>query len=104
MLKILVMYPNPPGVNFDHNLYRDNHMPMVRQRMGDKLKRCTEDKGVTGGAPGRAPTYVAVGHLFCDSVEAFQAGSGPHTQEIMGDIPTYTNAKPVFQMNEVVVG
>jgi uncharacterized protein (TIGR02118 family) len=104
MLKISVMYPNAPGVNFDHDYYRDKHMPMVQQRMGDKLKRYTVDKGVAGGAPGSAPTYIAAGHLFCDSVEAFQAGFGPHTQEIMGDIPNYTNAKPVIQMSEVVVG
>jgi uncharacterized protein (TIGR02118 family) len=45
-----------------------------------------------------------MGHLFCDSVEDFQAGFGPHTKEIMGDIPNYTNQTPVVQMSEVVVG
>ena len=29
MLKISVLYPNAPGVNFDHDYYRDKHMPMV---------------------------------------------------------------------------
>jgi hypothetical protein len=28
-----------------------------------------------------------MGHLFCDSADALQAGFGPHSKEIMGDIP-----------------
>lgn len=43
-------------------------------------------------------------HIFCDSIAAFQAGFGPHAQEIMGDIPNYTDQTPIFQISEVVVG
>jgi uncharacterized protein (TIGR02118 family) len=42
-------------------------------------------------------------HFFCTSVESFQAGFGPHAQEIMGDIPNYTDLTPVIQISEVVV-
>ncbi len=104
MMKISVMYPNTPGVTFNHDYYRDKHMPMVKARMGSHLKSYTVDKGVAGGAPGAPAPYIAAGHLFCESVETFQAGFGPHTQEIMGDIPNYTNATPLIQMSEVVVG
>jgi len=104
MIKISVMYPNAPDVKFDHEYYRDKHMPMVKRLMGDHLHRYTVDRGVAGGAPGEPPAYVAAGHLYCDSVEAFQAGFGPHSEEILGDIPKYTNSKPVIQISEVVVG
>ena len=43
-------------------------------------------------------------HIFCDSVEAFEAGFGPHVQEILADIPRYTDLSPVIQISEVVVG
>ncbi len=43
-------------------------------------------------------------HIFCDSVEAFRAGFGPHAQEILADIPNYTDLAPVIQISEVVVG
>jgi uncharacterized protein (TIGR02118 family) len=43
-------------------------------------------------------------HIFCDSVDAFQAGFGPHAKEIMADIPNYTDLSPVIQISEVVVG
>ena len=103
MIKVSVMYPNSPGARFDHAYYRDRHMPMVQSRMGEHLKYYTVDKGLGGGAPGAPATYIAIGHLVCDGVEAFEAGFGPHTNEIMGDIPNYTNLTPMIQISEIVV-
>ena len=104
MIKVSVMYPHTPGSRFDHAYYRDKHMPLVAARMGAACKRYTVDKGMAGGAPGSAPTYVAMCHIFCDSVESFQASFGPHTKEIMADIANYTDLKPVIQISDVVVG
>jgi uncharacterized protein (TIGR02118 family) len=104
MIKVSVMYPNAPGARFDHAYYRDTHMPLVKARMGANCKRYTVDKGLGGGAPGSAATYVAMCHIFCESVEAFQAGFGPNAQEILADIPKYTDLAPLIQISEVVVG
>jgi len=104
MIKVSVMYPFAPGARFDHAYYRDKHLPLVKQRMGDKCKSYTIDKGLAGGTPGSDPTYIGMCHLFCDTVEAFQAGFGPHADEILGDIPNYTDLTPVIQISEVVVG
>jgi uncharacterized protein (TIGR02118 family) len=95
MIKVSVMYPNKPGARFDHDYYRDRHMPLVKKLMGDKC--------IGGEAPGKPPTYIAMCHIFCDSVEAFQAGFGPHASEILGDIPKYTDLQPVLQISDVVV-
>jgi uncharacterized protein (TIGR02118 family) len=78
MIKVSVMYPNTPGARFDHTYYRDKHMPLVKKKMGDSCKSYTVDKGLAGGAPGAPATYVGMCHIFCESVEAFQAGFGPH--------------------------
>jgi uncharacterized protein (TIGR02118 family) len=104
MIKVSVMYPNAPEARFDHDYYRDRHMPMVKARMGEKCRYYTVDKGVAGGTPGAPATYIAMCHLFCDSVDDFQAGFGPHANEILGDIPNYTNLQPTVQISEVVVG
>ena len=104
MIKVSVMYPNTPGARFNHEYYRDQHMPMVQARMGAALKSYTVDKGLAGGAPGAPATSVGMCHLFCDSVETFQAGFGPHAKEIMADVPNYTDIAPVMQLSEVVVG
>src|ERR1700757_3957703 len=104
MVKVSVMYPNTAGARFDHTYYRDKHMPLVKARMGDTCRYYTVDKGIAGGAPGAPATYVGMCHIYCDSVEAFQAGFGPHAKEIMADIPDYADQSPVIQINEVVVG
>jgi uncharacterized protein (TIGR02118 family) len=103
MIKVSVMYPNSSTVHFDHAYYRDKHMPMVKAKIGARCKSYTIDKGVSGPTPGSPATYVAVGHLFFESVEDFQQGFGAHASEILGDIPNYTDAAPVLQISEVVV-
>ena len=104
MIKVSVMYPNKPGARFDHTYYRDKHMPLVKARMGDSCRFYTVDKGLAGRAPGEPATYIGMCHLYCDSLEAYQAGFGPHASEILADIPNYTDLTPVLQISEVVVG
>ncbi|CDF86786.1 hypothetical protein PKB_5476 [Pseudomonas knackmussii B13] len=101
MIKVSVMYPNAPGARFDHDYYRDIHMPLVKERMGDKCKHYTIDKGLAGGEPGAPATYVGMCHIFCDSVEAFQAGFGPHAKEILADIANYTDQTPESHYRDI---
>jgi len=103
MIKVSVMYPNGPDARFDAVYYRDKHMPMVKRLMGDACKYYTVDRALATGVPPANTPFIAMGHLFCESVEAFQAGFGPHTDEIMGDIPNYTNQTPQIQYSEVLV-
>ena len=103
MIKVSVLYPSTPGARFDHDYYRDKHMPLLKAKMGDSCKYYTVDKGLAGGAPGSAPTYVGMCHIFCDSLEAFQKVFGPHAKEIMADVANYTDVSPVMQISEVVV-
>lgn len=104
MIKVSVLYPNQPGARFDHDYYRNKHMPLLKARMGDSCKSYTVDKGIGGAGPGDPPAYIGMCHIFVDSVETFQAGFGPHADEIMGDIANYTDLQPVIQFSEVVVG
>ena len=104
MIKVSVMYPNTPGARFNHEYYRDKHMPMVQARIGAACTGFTVDAGMAGGAPGSPPAYVAVGALLVTSVEALQAGLAKHGAEIMGDVKNYTDAQPSLQISEVKVG
>jgi uncharacterized protein (TIGR02118 family) len=104
MIKVSVLYANAPGVRFDHDYYRNHHMPLLQARMGEACRRYTVDKGLAGGVPGSPAPYVALSHIYCDSVAAFQAGFGPHAAEIMADMANYTDVTPVVQFSEVIVG
>ncbi len=104
MIKVSVMYPNPPGARFDHDYYRDKHMPLVKTRLGTHCAYYTLDKGLAGGTPGVPATYIAMCHIYCESTDAFQKGFAPHAKEIMADVANYTDQAPVIQISEVVVG
>lgn len=104
MIKVSVMYPYKAGARFDHGYYASKHLPMVAGKMGEACLYYTVDKGLSGGIPGSDPTFVGMCHIFCDSVDSFTASFGPHAQQILGDIPNYTDLEPVMQISEVVVG
>ncbi len=103
MIKVSVMYPSAPDAKFDHAYYRDKHMPLLKERMGDYCTHYTIDKGIAG-AGGAAAPFICMGHIFSDSIEAFQAGFGPHAQELAADVVNYTDVKPMMLISEVVVG
>ena len=102
MIKVSVFYPNSPGARFDMAYYTSKHMPMVQQKV-TTCKGISAEGGVAGGTPGSKPTYIAAGHLLFDSVAAFQSGFGPHAEEIMADIPNYTNIQPIIQVSEITM-
>ena len=103
MIKVSVMYPNKPGVRFDHEYYRTKHLPLIKSRMGAALKYYTIDKGLADREGRPLSPYVAMCHLLCDSVKEYQSSFGPHAQEIREDIPNFTNVTSIHQISEVVV-
>jgi uncharacterized protein (TIGR02118 family) len=103
MIKVSVLYPDRDGSKFDIDYYCKRHIPMVQHKLGAACKGVAVEQGVSGATPGSRAAYVAMGHLYFDSAEAFQAAFGPHAQSIMADIPNYTDIEPVIQVSEVKV-
>ena len=103
MIKVSVLYPNTEGKKFDMEYYLSKHIPMVQQKLGDACKGVAVEAGLGGAEPGSPATYIAMGHLYFDSVEAFQTAFGPHAQAIMGDIPNYSDVQPAIQLSEVKI-
>jgi uncharacterized protein (TIGR02118 family) len=101
MIKVSVLYPAGETAKFDMDYYCKSHMPMVKEKLGAAVKSMSVDQGVGGGAPGASPTYVAMGHLYFDSVAAFQTAFAAHAEAIMKDVPNYTNVQPVIQISDV---
>ncbi|WP_197538743.1 EthD family reductase [Azoarcus sp. KH32C] len=103
VIKVSVYYPYTPDNRFDFTYYCNEHMPMVKDRLGDACQGIAVDRGISAEAPGSEPLYAAVCHLFFNSVEDFGAAFAPHEKEIMEDIPNYTDIKPVIQISEVLI-
>ena len=102
MVKISVMYPNSPQARFDHDYYRDRHLPLIERKMGPALKFYTIDKGLRGAAPGAPAPYIGMCHLLCDTLDAYESSFGPHAKEITADIRSFTTVTPIVQISEVV--
>jgi uncharacterized protein (TIGR02118 family) len=103
MIRVSVMYPDGPGAKFDMGYYTSKHMPMVQRKCGPACKSIAAERGVGGAEPGSKATYAAIGYLIFDSVDAYQQAFTPHAEEILGDIPNYTNIKPLIQVSEVTL-
>ncbi len=103
MINVSVLYPSKEGSKFDLDYYCNTHIPMVEQKLGTALKGVTVESGLSGGLPESSPPYVAIGHLLFDSLEAFIEAFSPHAEVLEGDIPNYTNIKPIIQISEVII-
>jgi len=94
MIRLSVLYPSSEGSTFDHDYYRDKHVPLAVKSWG--LDGAEIDKGIDG-------PYVAAVHFRFESMEALGAAMGqPGTAEVMADVANYTNIAPVLQTSEIV--
>lgn len=103
MIKVSVFYPNNEGAKFDIDYYCTSHIPMVRQKLGAACKGAAVEHGISAAAAGSRPAFIAMGHLYFNSVEAFQTAFGTHAEAIMADIPNYTDIQPTIQISHVKI-
>jgi uncharacterized protein (TIGR02118 family) len=101
MIKVSVMYPNSADTTFDMDYYSATHIPLVTELLGDALQSVAIDAGLAGGAPGQAAPFIGMGHMTFNTLEAFQQSFGPNAEQIVADIPNFTNAQPQIQISEI---
>ncbi len=103
MIRVSVLYPSDSGKKFDLDYYVNKHMALVRQRLGDLgLVRLEVDRGLSGGGPGEAAPFVCIGHVYFDSLEHFRTAMSRHGQELLADVPNYTDIPPRIQVSEII--
>ena len=71
MIKVSVLYPNDEGNTFDMEYYCNKFIPMVQEKLGVACKGVAVEQGLGGAEPGSRAIYIAMGHLYSDSVETF---------------------------------
>jgi uncharacterized protein (TIGR02118 family) len=101
MVRVSVFYPGGPGSTFDMSYYCAKHIPLAQKPLGAALKGVSVEEGIAGGAVGTPPPFVAAGHLSFESLDAFAKAFPPVLDQLVADIPHYTNTKPTIQISEV---
>jgi uncharacterized protein (TIGR02118 family) len=96
MIRLSVLYPTTDGAEFDHDYYRDQHVPLALRTWGLTAADAEIDRGVDG-------PYVAAVHLRFPSLEAMgTAMAVDGTAEVLADVANYTSITPVLQTSEIV--
>lgn len=102
MIKVTILYPSGDGNTFDMEYYADKHMPMIEELFGESLKELEIDEGIGGGAPQEPSPYLAIGYLYFDKLSDYENAFETNSEKILGDIPNYTNVRPVIQVSKVI--
>jgi uncharacterized protein (TIGR02118 family) len=93
MIRLSVFYPSGDDAKFDHNYYKDTHVPLCCSTWNVAAEI---DKGING------PNVAAV-HFSFESMDQLQAAMGSEgTGKVLADVPNYTDITPVLQISEVV--
>ncbi len=92
MIRFSVLYPTTEGATFDHDYYRDTHVPLALRAWG--LQEAEIDRGIDG-------PYVAALHMKFDSMDAMgEALASPGTADVMADVANFTTITSVLQISE----
>jgi uncharacterized protein (TIGR02118 family) len=94
VIRFSVFYPTTEGATFDHDYYRDSHVPLAVKTWSPVATEI--DKGIDG-------PYVAAVHFTFESLDAMGAAMAAEgTGEVMADVANYTTIAPVIQTAEIV--
>ena len=94
MIRLSVLYPETEGATFDHDYYREVHVPLCLKSW--QLDAAEINRGING-------PYVAAVHFLFESVDALNAAMASEgTGAVLADVANYTTIQPVLQTSEIV--
>ncbi len=103
MIRITAIYKNLDDATFDFDYYLNKHMKLSSDRLKDfGFIGYQVEKGVEA-LDGTRPDYICITHVDFSSIKDLRAGLKQHAEELMSDIPNYTNIEPHVQMSEVLI-
>ena len=86
MIRVSVLYPGGDDVTFDHDYYRNSHVPLVTEAWG--IKRAEIDKGV------RLCTVTKQGNLAMYEITGLTPG------EYSFEVPTVQGKLTLWEITE----
>ena len=101
MYCLTVTYPIGEDTTFDHDYYKNSHMPLCARLFADHGYRGYVLRNNQGKAPGSGDlNYASVDILF-DSQQQMGAALAAGGKEVSADIVNYTTTTPSMSFSEV---
>ncbi|MFZ2102372.1 MAG: EthD family reductase [Oricola sp.] len=95
-----VIYPVMDGTAFNHDYYRETHMTLVAEHMGDHIQSMVVTRGLAG-SPDVPPGFFAVATFVFEDQQTMAAAlskAGP----VQSDVGNFTNTVPAILIGEVI--
>ena len=99
-ITLTVMYPNTLGSKFDMDYYLGSHFDLVGKLWGDNLISARAVKGIGTPDPDTPAPYQVMAILEIESMDVLHQMIEEHGEEVMGDIPNFTDTAPIVQISE----
>lgn len=94
---VTVLYPNDNDANFKLDYYTATHMPLVLNRWQKYGLQKWEVIKIGPGLDGNPSQYNIQANLTFKDPDAWKAClDSPEKDEVLGDIPNFSNKQPLF--------
>ena len=100
--KVSILFPGGEDELFDLENFRNKHVSDIKKLLGDSVECISVETGISGGAPGSVPPYIAVVEFYFETINAFEDNFKKHAEEIIAGIINIASSKPLIQISEVV--
>lgn len=99
---ITVLFPNEADAKYDINYYKAQHMPLIQKLWGRFGITSWSVTTFTPGPDGSAPAFIFGSVVNWSSAEAIKtAFADESVQQIMQDVPNFSNKHPTFLFGDV---
>lgn len=102
MIRLTALYRHSPGAEFDFTYYTSTHMRLARERLREYGMGLVQVEKGMETLDGQAPGYVCIAHVEFSNLQDLKRGLEAHAEDLMADVPNYTNIEPEVQISEVL--
>jgi uncharacterized protein (TIGR02118 family) len=101
MVRVVGNYRWFDGARFDHQTYRDSHMPLTARLLEPLgLRRLESDQALLGSQP--APGQIIASSVaYFDTAQQAQAALASAGKALLADVASYSNIMPELHISAV---
>lgn len=100
---LTVLYPHDSSDRFDHDYYRDHHVPSLIKLFGrEAISRIEARKGLSSPDGKNPPLYSCTANVYIADAGAFAAAASRNHERVVADIPRFTSVTAESFQTEVV--